>query len=111
MLKRTIAMSLEQKKEQEEEEPSSTKGELLNNVKKSTTALIHNKRWIVTKAFKFSAGTEEEILTTLPPSGNENDREMVRGREHSALSDNEDKVSFETLKQEWTVQSDQVNRH
>ena len=45
--------------------------------------------------------------TTLPPPENGNDREMVRGRKRSAPSDNEDKVSFETLKQEWTaLQSD-----
>ena len=57
----------------------------------------------VKKAFNFSADTKEEMLATMPPYEN---GEMVRGTS-SAPSDNEDKVSFKTLKQEWTaLQSD-----
>ena len=49
------------------------------------------------KAFNVSAGTEEEMLATLPPSENENDveDEMVRGRKSSAASENEDQVNLE----------------
>ena len=51
---------------------------------------------MVTKAFNFSAGTEEEMLATLPPSENENEidgeDEMVRGKRTSSASS--EQVSF-----------------
>ena len=57
----------------------------------------NNKRW--TKAINFSAGTEEEMLATLPPSENENENgedEMVRGRRTSSAPS--DQVSFKSEK-------------
>ena len=72
MLKRAIAMSLEQ--EEEEEGPSSIKGE---------QKIQQQKRWIVTNVHKlstFSADTEEEM----PPTG---DGEAKVGRKSSAPSD------------------------
>ena len=55
----------------------------------------------MTKAFNFPAGTEEEMLATLPPSENEDENvedEMVRGRRKSSAPSKQ--VSF---KSEWTA--------
>ena len=55
----------------------------------------------MTKTFNFSAGTEKDMLATLPPSENENDveDEMVRGRrKSSAPSDQVNVLGDESLR-------------
>ena len=60
------------------------------------------------KASNFTAGTEEEMLDTLPPSENENENdgedEMVRGKRTSSAPS--DQVSF---KSELTALQSDVN--